>query len=90
MLNISTEYQILCPKTAFIGVIKLKNKAQEEAEKIVMPTISSVVPHVPNYPIYGGMNYGGMKQNLVMNMVSGARCAAPSGGVFKKKSKGMH
>lgn len=45
VVNISTKYQVLCPKTAFIGVIKLKNKPTEEAKKIEMPTISNALSY---------------------------------------------
>ena len=39
-IQLSTKYQVLCDQTAFIGIIKLKNKSENEIEKIEIKTAS--------------------------------------------------
>ena len=42
--EVSIKYQILAANTAFVGVIKQKNKSSEEMERVEMPTISRKAP----------------------------------------------
>ena len=42
--EVSLKYQILAANTAFVGVIKQKNKSSEEIVKVEMPTITRQAP----------------------------------------------
>jgi len=43
-VSLSTKYQVLCNETSFIGVIKQKNKNDNEIEKIEVKTATVSIP----------------------------------------------
>ena len=49
LAKLAIKYQVLSEETAFVGIVKNKNKSDQEVERIVMPTISPEDYEEPQY-----------------------------------------